>query len=238
VYALHDDYADNFKQANENGQESVFEVQFYENVNSENARIVISGLPSLQNVFPAGVEMMLPTADLLNTFEEGDYRKDVTFFDSYWQYEFEPHVWKYWDRDVYDADETGQSGANFKVMRYAEILLIYAEALNELNNGPAQAAFDAVNQVRARARNGNEDVLPDLSGLDYQAFREAVWKEKRCETVNEGQRWFDLKRTQRLIERVNAAKGDNANPQEYHYKFPVPQRERDLNPNLTQNTGY
>lgn len=238
IYTLYSDYADNFKQANENGQESVFEVQFYENVNSENSRIVISGLPSLQNVFPAGVEMMLPTDDLLNTFEEGDYRKDVTFFDSYWQYEFEPHVWKYWDQDVYDADETGQSGANFKVMRYAEVLLIYAETLNEANNGPTQEAYDAVNQIRARARNGNAEVLPDLSGLSYQEFREAVWKEKRCETVNEGQRWFDLKRTERLIERVNVAKGDKANPQDYHYKFPVPQRERDLNPNLSQNTGY
>lgn len=238
VYALHDDYADNFKQAKENGKESVFEVQFYENVPGENSRIVISGLPFLQNVFPAGVEMMLPTEDLLSTFEDGDYRKDVTFFDSYWQYEFEPHVWKYWDQDVYDADETGQSGANFKVMRYAEILLIYAEALNEANNGPTQEAYDAVNQIRARARNGNEEVLPDLSGLGYEAFREAVWQEKRCETVNEGQRWFDLKRTQRIIERVKAAKGEKANPQDYHYNFPVPQRERNLNPNLSQNTGY
>lgn len=238
VYQLHDDYADNFKQANENGKESIFEVQFNENVNSENSRIVISGLPAIQSVFPAGVEMMLPTEDLLDEFEEGDYRRDVTFFSSYWQFEFEPHVWKYWDQDVYEPDETGQSGANFKVMRYAEVLLIYAEALNEINTGPTTEAYDAVNRVRERARNGNEDVLPDLQGLGYQSFRQAVWKEKRCETVNEGHRWFDLKRTGRIIERVNEAKGDKANPQDYHYKFPVPQRERDLNPELSQNEGY
>jgi hypothetical protein len=123
-------------------------------------------------------------------------------------------------------------------MRYAELLLIYAEALNEANMGPTQEAYDAVNQIRTRARNGNEESLPDLTGLSYEEFREAVWKEKRCETVNEGQRWFDLKRTERLVQRVNAAKGDKANPQDYHYKFPVPQRERNLNPNLSQNTGY
>ncbi|MCF8231040.1 MAG: RagB/SusD family nutrient uptake outer membrane protein [Bacteroidales bacterium] len=238
IYDLYDDYADNFKEANENGKESVFEVQFTSSVNSENSRIVISGLPYIQGVFPAGVEMMLPTDDLLDTFEEGDYRKEVTFFSSYWQYDFEPHVWKYWDQDAYDADETGQSGANFKLMRYAEVLLIYAEALNEVNGGPTQQAYDAVNRIRERARNGNEDVLPDLEGLGYEEFRQAVWKEKRCELVNEGQRWFDLKRTGRLIERVNEAKGDKANPQEYNYKFPIPQRERDLNPELSQNGGY
>ncbi|MCF8302954.1 MAG: RagB/SusD family nutrient uptake outer membrane protein [Bacteroidales bacterium] len=238
VYELFDDYADAFKESNENGKESIFEVQFTASVNNENSRLVISGLPSIQSVFPAGVEMLLPTEDLLNTFEEGDYRKEVTFFDSYWQHEFEPHLWKYWDRDAYEASETGQSGANFKLMRYPEVLLIYAEALNEINNGPNQAAYDAVNQVRERARNGNEDVLPDLSGLNYEEFRAAVWKEKRLETINEGNRWFDLKRTNRLIERVNAAKGNNANPQSFHYRFPIPQRERDLNPNLTQNEGY
>lgn len=238
VYQLYDDYADNFKESNENGKESIFEVQFSSSDNNENSRIVISGLPYIKGVFPAGVEMMLPTDDLLETFEEGDYRKEVTFFSSYWQYDFEPHVWKYWDKDAYDANETGQSGANFKLMRYAEVLLIYAEALNESNGGPTQQAYDAVNLVRARARNGNEDALPDLQGLGYEEFRSAVWQERRCEMVNEGQRWFDLKRTGRLIDRVNDAKGDKANPQEYNYKFPVPQRERDLNPELTQNNGY
>lgn len=240
VYSLWDDYKDNFREANKNGKESVFEVQFYSGQQSENSQIVISSLPSIY-AFPAGVGIILPTEDLLNSFETGDYRYEVSFFDEYsyfGNYTFDPHIWKHWDRDAYAADETGESGANFPVMRYAEILLMYAEALNEQYNGPTQEAYIAVNRVRERARNEVDGVIPDLSGLSYEEFQAAVLKEKRCETVNEGQRWFDLARTRKLIEFVNRAKGEKANPQAFNYVFPIPQREMDLNPNLVQNDKY
>jgi len=237
TYSLWPDYTDNFKEAKVNGIESVFEVQFYSKITTENSRIVISGLPSLPAVFPAGVAIMLPTDDLLDDFEEGDYRKVATFFNAYWNYTFDFHIWKHWDQDAYEPDETGQSGANFQLMRYAEVLLIFAESENEIN-GPTGAAYDAINQVRERARNGNPDVLPDLQGLSQDQFREAVLKERRHEFVNEGQRWYDLVRTGNLIEFVKRAKGTQANPQPHNYIFPVPQREIDLNSKLTQNPGY
>jgi hypothetical protein len=240
VYGLFDDFKDNFREATKNGKESVFAVQFYSDVIQENSRIVISGLPSIY-AFPAGVGIILPTEDLLNSFEEGDYRYETTFFEEYDYFghnTFEPHIWKHWDQEAYPPDKTGQSGANFPVMRYAEVLLIYAEAINELNQGPSSEAYDAVNQVRARARNGTEGVLPDLAGLSQEQFREAVLKEKRCETVNEGQRWFDLVRTGNLVEFVKRAKGDKANPQSFNYVFPIPQREIDLNDQLQQNDSY
>lgn len=240
VYGLWDDFTDNFKEINKNGKESIFEVQFYSEVQSENSRIVISGLPGIY-AFPAGVGIMLPTKDLLDDFESGDYRYEATFFEEYSYFgnnTFEPHIWKHWDQDTYPPDKTGSSGANFPVMRYAEVLLIYAEALNEFNQGPTQEAYDAINLVRRRARNGDDAVLPDLSGLSYREFQTAVLKEKRCETVNEGQRWFDLVRTGNLEEYVKRAKGDKANPQAINYVFPIPQREIDLNNKLDQNEGY
>ncbi len=237
IYGLWDDYAKNFKDVNRNGKESVFAVQFYSGVPSQNNQIVIHGLPSIPGTFPAGVETMLPTENLLNSFEDGDYRSEVTFFDHYWYDSFEPHIWKHWDQDTYDADETAQCGSNFTVMRYAEVLLIYAEALNEIS-GPTAEAYSAVNQVRARARNGNADVLPDLQGLTKEEFREAVLNERRHEFVNEGIRWYDLVRTGHLVEFVKEAKGENANPQDFNYVFPIPQRELDNNHNLTQNEGY
>jgi hypothetical protein len=200
--------------------------------------MVISGLPSLPGVFSAGVELMLPTDDLLNSFEEGDHRKEATFFDNFWGYSFSPHIWKYWDQVAYKPQNTSASGADFFVMRYAEILLIYAEALNEFKEGPSIEAYEAINTVRARARNGVEGVLPDLTGLDRAGFHLAVLNERRHEFVNEGQRWYDLVRTGNLVEYVKRAKGDKANPSEYNTVFPIPQRERDLNPNLTQNLGY
>lgn len=240
VYELWDDYKDNFREANKNGKESLFEVQFYSGEQDENSQIVISGLPSIY-AFPAGVGIILPTEDLLSRFDSGDYRYEVTFFEEYSYFgnnTFEPHIWKHWDQDVYAPDETGQSGANFPVMRYAEVLLMYAEALNEVYQGPTQEAYDAVNRVRERARNGVPGVVPDLEDLSYEEFRDAVLNEKRLETVNEGHRWFDLKRTGNLVEYVNRAKGDKASPQPHHYVFPIPQREMDLNPNLDQNDQY
>ncbi len=238
VYSLHADYTANFKEANKNGKESVFEVQFYKNSTAENSQMVISGLPSLPGVFSAGVEIMLPTDDLLNSFEEGDYRKQATFFDNYWGYTFEPHIWKYWDQVAYKPQNTSQSGADFMVMRYSEVLLIYAEALNEAMGGPTDEAYDAINAVRERARNGNASVLADLAGLDQISFRKAVLDERRHEFVSEGQRWFDLVRTGNLIEYVKRAKGDKANPAVFNYVFPIPQRELDVNRNLTQNDDY
>ncbi|NVO20965.1 MAG: RagB/SusD family nutrient uptake outer membrane protein, partial [Bacteroidetes bacterium] len=237
-YDLNSDFAANWKETNKNGKESVFEVQFYKNSTAENSQMVISGLPSLPGVFSAGVELMLPTDDLYNSFEEGDYRKQATFFDNYWSYTFAPHIWKYWDQVAYKPQNTSQSGADFVVMRYAEVLLIYAEALNEANGGPTQEAYNAINKVRARARNGNATVLPDLAGLSQEQFRQAVLDERRHEFVNEGQRWYDLVRTGKLIEYVKRAKGDNANPSDFNTVFPIPQRELDINKNLTQNKGY
>lgn len=238
VYALHPDYAANFKEANKNGIESVFEVQFYRKVTSENSQMVISGLPSIPGLFAAGVEIMLPTTDLLNSYDTNDYRKSVTFFDQYWQYTFDPHIWKYWDQVAYKPSATSASGADFMVMRYAEILLIYAEALNEAGGGPSAEAYNAINKVRERARNGNIAALPDLEGLTQDEFRNAVLNERRHEFVNEGQRWYDLVRTGTLIESVKRAKGDHSNPTVFNNLFPIPQRERDINKNLTQNPGY
>ena len=238
IYSLHADFAANFKESNKNGKESVFEVQFYKNANSENSQMVISGLPSLPGVFSAGVEIMLPTDDLLNSFEVGDHREESTFFSEFWGYTFGPHIWKFWDQDAYKPSATSQSGANFMVMRYSEVLLIYAEALNEAFGGPTVEAYAAINAVRARARNGVAGVLPDLSGMDQAAFRNAILLERRHEFVSEGHRWYDLVRTGNLIEYVKKAKGETANPSGFNTIFPIPQRERDLNRNLTQNPGY
>ena len=237
VYELYPDYSSNFKDINRNGEESVFAAQFFSGVPSQQNQIVISGLPSIPGTFSAGVEIMLPTQDLLNSFEEGDYRKEVTFFDHYWFETFEPHIWKHWDQDTYEPDQTAQCGSNFAIVRYSEVLLIYAEALNEIS-GPTSEAYDAINEVRARARNGNENALADLTGLSQDEFRNAVLHERRVEFVNEGKRWYDLVRTKNLIDYVKRAKGDNTNPQEFNYVFPIPQRELDVNNNLTQNPNY
>jgi hypothetical protein len=117
-------------------------------------------------------------------------------------------------------------------MRYADVLLMYAEVLNEINNGPDDNAYRSINDVRNRA--GLAD-LPD--GLDYQLFKDALLQERQWEFVMEGHRWYDLVRMGKLVECVQRAK-PTANVKSHHILFPVPQKERYLNPKLTQNEGY
>ena len=112
------------------------------------------------------------------------------------------------------------------------VLLMYAEALNEIHTGPTTEAYNAINEVRNRAG------LDDLTeGLDYQPFKDAVLQERQWEFVMEGQRWYDLIRMGKLTERILLAK-PTANVQSFHILFPIPQQERYYNTKLTQNTGY
>lgn len=119
------------------------------------------------------------------------------------------------------------------VLRYAELLLMQAEALNETGGD----AYPPLNQVRDRAG------LPALSGLSQQALREAIILERRLEFAGEGLRWFDLVTlgiAEDVIntiqeERNDINRGFTVGRNEL---LPFPQTELDLNPKLTQNPGY
>ena len=181
-----------------------------------------------------------PTQYLYNQYEADDRRRDVTFIteinDPAGAYTIRPYVKKYWDRV---AEPQGNSSSNdFPVIRYADVLLMYAEALNELDQ--PVPAHQYINQVRRRARfNGTTyaNAVADYSGLSKEQFRTAVLKERMMEFVFEGQRWFDLVRTGKLEQLVPLAK-PGVVPAARNYLFPRPQREVDLNPNLGQNEGY
>jgi hypothetical protein len=120
---------------------------------------------------------------------------------------------------------------------------MYAEAENELN-GPTPSAYEAVNKIRKRARDENQNnidepdelyELPDLEGLSKEQFREAVWKEREMELCFEGHHRWDLIRTNRFVEVLNS----NGVPvSEVNKLFPIPHLELLANPNLIQNTGY
>ncbi len=140
-----------------------------------------------------------------------------------------PYIKKYWDQEKEGGRQNGESDADFIYLRYADVLLMYAEALNEINGGPTTEAYKAINDIRNRA--GLEDLT---AGLDYQSFKDSILQERQWEFVMEGQRWYDLVRMGKLIERVQTAK-PTANVQSYHNLLPIPRKERYLNPNLTQN---
>ena len=144
-----------------------------------------------------------------------------------------PQFHKYYDPAV--VGNQSQSSKNLSIIRYAEVLLIYAEAINEVS-GASAAAYAAVDQVRTRA---GIEKLQDISpGLSKDAFREAVFQERRKELVYEYQRWFDLVRRgpDYYIKVLKGAGKTLAVARHVH--FPTPQREIELNPKLTQHPDW
>lgn len=131
---------------------------------------------------------------------------------------------------------------NFKLLRYADVLLMYAEAQNEVT-GPDASAYDAVNKVRNRAK-----LSPLPAGLSKDEFFQRIIKERQVEFLGEDMRWQDIRRWKIGKEVFDALNAFNATPEgdgtranfnpDVHYYMPIPQNEKDLNKNLTQNPGY
>ena len=250
-YGLYADFAEAFKVPNENGKETLFSVGFGSANNSisfwEEGQFNVRLLPRQLTGQIPGVNAQgwqVATQNLYDSYEPQDRRRGVTLLTTIQNVDgstttVEPHIQKYWDK--VNEPLAGNTNHDFPYLRYADVLLMKAEALNELNNGPNAEAYDAVNQIRKRARfNGTIElpILLDLQGLSYQAFKDALLLERRHEFVGEGHRWFDLVRFQKLEALVPIAK-PGIQPQPFHVLFPVPQEEIDLNPNLLpQNQGY
>jgi hypothetical protein len=147
----------------------------------------------------------------------------------------------------------GPSDVDFPMYRYAEALLIYAEAQNEL--GDPATAVAVINQLRARARKGAGGTpmtephdYGTVAGelVDKLSVRDAVYQERNWELAHEGKRWFDQvrrnslepgywKTTMAQHDPETATRGDLS---AFRMRFPIPGPERTLNPNLTQNPGY
>jgi hypothetical protein len=172
------------------------------------------------------------TADLYNTFIANDTLKDKRYSASMGYYigNKEYYTKKY--KDVPASD--GDADCDWIVLRYADVLLMYAEALNE--QGSTGAALPYINRVRERAG------LADLSGtITQDSLRTAVANERRLELNMEGHRWFDLVRTGQAITVMNAYFANNGKTtkvDDHNLLFPVPNGEITTNPILKQNNGY
>ena len=133
---------------------------------------------------------------------------------------YTPSSYNNWSFNGYGFDH------NIRVLRYSDVLLMYAEAL--LNGAAAGSsgltALDAVNQVRDRAE------LPLLDSVTLQT----IWDERRAEFALEEDRFFDLVRTGQAAQALSA----NGYVEGKNNLFPIPANQRQLNPNLEQNPGY
>lgn len=187
----------------------------------------------------SGEAVGLPTADFINSFPNGDFRRE-------WGIRTEINingVLETSNASFYakHLDENNLStsanvfgfGLDVPIIRLADLYLIAAEAENEVNS-PTADAYSWVNTVRARARINPLDPthVPDLAGLDQASFREQIFRERRHELFFEGDGWFDLKRLNRFdliatersqLSLLNPTIGD----------WPIPDFETDNNPNIT-----
>jgi starch-binding outer membrane protein, SusD/RagB family len=243
VYDLYANFSEAFALSARGGKENVFEVQYLTDVRGHGQGRGYGVRGAL--IYPSGGSgIARPTKSLFDLYSAQDARKAVTFLTSYTYNgtttelsvtnpDFTKAVsfQKLWDKT---AKTSGGEGTSIPVLRYSDLLLLYAEALNEINNGPTAEAYAALNKVHTRAK------LPAISNLTYQAFKEAVWLERRLELTFENHRRFDLLRTGKLLEAVKAETTFNRNPQiqPYHVLYPFPQADMDANPRLVQNPGY
>lgn len=137
--------------------------------------------------------------------------------------------------------ESDPPGNDFPVLRYAEILLIYAEAEAMENGGPTADAYTAANQIRRRAY-GRDLNTPDPeadfpAGLSAEAFQDEILLERAKEFVMEGKRWYDLLRTGTALEVIGENSGPiKANIEERHLKWPIPAEEIDNNEAMSQES--
>lgn len=243
-YDLVPNYEQSFRLNNENSIESVFEVQ---------CEIIpsIDGSATSQYSQVQGVRgsvggwgFNVPTAALAAAYENGDARRDATII---FRGETTPQgdaISATGDNPRYNQKSyvpfsqiiTGfNEGAqqNVRVLRFADILLMNAEAANEQGN--TTLAKNSLNRVRARARGGVGTALPDVATTDKDALRTAIQKERQVELAMESDRYFDVIRQGRGLA-VFGAKGWKANKNEV---WPIPSTEIDKSAGtLTQNPGY
>ncbi|AWW00319.1 RagB/SusD family nutrient uptake outer membrane protein [Arcticibacterium luteifluviistationis] len=222
-YSLMPNYADAFSDnsSNKNNSESVFEVQFLEGSAGLNGNFIYNFMPrpispaelapitGTSNPQPiSGEGNNIPTPDIIAAYEDGDLRKDasidyVTLGGSLRSNQVYPYIKKY----AKHHSLHNNTGTNWPIYRYSEVLLFLAEALAE--QGQTSEAANYLNQVRSRA---------GLANSTASDLKTAIYKERRVELAFENKRWFDLVRTDRAIDVITAyGNRIKANPLDYYY---------------------
>ncbi len=249
--ALMANYADLFKEENENNIESLFEIQYTnENGNTNGQANTLGGWQIPNTYSGGGGHVVIPTDYYSNSFESGDTRRDASiryvFYDangnmvdySWWADVGKPHVKKY-DITQGKSLNGGLSSRNLYYLRYADAILMYAEALNELNE--TSNALPLLNKIRNRAKLLNWETVMGHQP-SQQEMRDELLKERMRELGFEGWRWCDLKRTGKLLDQTKTYNKD-ATPyiSQKNLLFPISSREFELNRALKpgdQNPGF
>ncbi len=246
-YTLFASYDDLHNPATKNRGENIFMVQFAANILASNWQTSI--IPYNQGISAYSDETgaIFANKEFAESYAPGDKRaKEKQFY--YRTYTLSNnrnqtvdlggyYIYKHFDIQAHLS--TTSSALNWPLMRYAEVLLTFAEASNEIS-GPNADAYKAVNDIRRRAE------LPPLAGLSKEGFREAVWRERWYELSYENKTWFDMARLRKAFN-VSTKAFDNFVGHKFSYGpalkerellFPIPTAEIRNNKKLVQNKGY
>lgn len=243
-YSLYPDYARLFQLAGEHSSEAVFEIGSTTGAINSSQYNQVQGARGTPNL---GWGFNRPSDNLVSSYEQGDPRRNATILypgevlpDGSAIVEDNPDLinerynQKAWVPLAPSGDNFEGQG-NLRLIRYADVLLMAAEALNE-NNNPTQALV-YLNMVRARARGNSMTLLPNVTTTNKDALRTRIWNERRSELAMEQIRWFDLLRQGRAESVMNGVGKNFIAPK--HLLFPIPQVEIDLSSGvLLQNDGY
>ncbi len=225
-YTLLSNPANVFSIANENNKEIIFAVQFASGINGNT-----EGSTMFQQFSPSGTQSgakghNLPVKSLYALYENGDLRKgsyaDVT-----------PASIPFSKKLTKPTTVITDGGSDVVVLRYADVLLMLAEAENELKNTAKAAGY--LNEIRIRAG------LNETAATDEEDMRAMIDLERRLELIGEGHRWFDLLRTDQTIDVMNKWFKDNGKlivVDVHHLLMPIPQSQLNTDPSIKQNDGY
>ncbi|MGW9687140.1 RagB/SusD family nutrient uptake outer membrane protein [Flagellimonas sp. 2504JD1-5] len=229
-YSLASTTSEIFGVANEGNSEILFEVQFTSGFlvdgNNEGSRAGSQFRPSGTTASAKGHN--LPTQAFIDSFEAGDTRlNDYVAVD--------PGANPFYFSTKYEISPTGadDGGSDHLIIRYADIVLKYAEALNE--NSQTADAIIQLNTIRSRAG------LAATTATTQAEVRDAIRQERRFEFIGEGHRWFDLKRYGTAVAVMNAffsSTGSNVTIDANKLVLPIPQSQLDTDASITQNPGY
>ncbi|MBB4802011.1 hypothetical protein HNP37_002072 [Flavobacterium nitrogenifigens] len=245
-YALFEDFQDIFTKTKKNGKEHIFSVQFEPNQagnGSSGSTFQATSFTGFTATEPA--DIVSDVALFYDIYAAGDKRRDVSYAKQLLNpttgtlYTFPKPIFKKY-LDLTNLATPSNVAINFPIIRYADVLLTLAEAINE-QSGPTAEAYELINQVRRRAFGKaitTPDVTVDLVALNQATFRAAIQEERKKEFVQEGQRWYDLVRWGTLVTEVKKVTAKNS-VSERNNLYPIPQSERNINPDgLPQNPGY
>jgi len=223
-YSLVPDYADLWGPDNENNEESIFEVQYISGGIGQGSALTNEFSPSSDLQTGQGFGRNRPTEAMENAYESGDLRFEPSMGTTWINNEGEVIVQNYVRKYESNPPTENDSDNNFVVLRYADVLLMLAEAIGE-----SPESYDLINQVRTRAGLG------DIDSATPGSFEEKLLQERQVELAFENHRWPDLRRFGATVEKVTVAEPEVTDAGDVRELFFIPQREMDINPSFVQN---